>query len=123
MDVQVKTARYFWSGWFSGQSFRTLAGVFVLLSGVDLYATLRLLSLGTQEANPMALYALRTYGVGGFAVYKVLLVVLVLLALGAVWPRNSRLSAGVLWGANLLMTYVTLVHISLLSLHLYLSGR
>ena len=32
--------RYFWSGWFDGQSFFQLAALFVLLSLVDLISTL-----------------------------------------------------------------------------------
>lgn len=122
LAVVSKEGRYFWSGWFAGYGFSTLAMVFVLLSAVDLLATVRLLPLGVQEGNALAVTALRQYGLAGFALYKTVLVGVILLTLSLVERRNARLAHAVLWGANLLMTYIALLHVSILSAMVYLAG-
>ncbi len=119
---RAKDERYFWSDWFTGHGYRTLSWLFVLLSAVDLYATVRLLTVGGREGNALANGVLQQYGLPGFALYKIALVGVILLALYLVNQRNPRLAILVLWGANLLMTYIALWHIAALSFSVYVAG-
>jgi hypothetical protein len=116
MDAEVKTTHYFWDGWFSGQSFAALVGLFSLFSFVDLLATMRLvpLGVGVQEGNPLANYALDHYGAMGFILYKLMLVTLVIASCWLVHPRNARLANGVLWAGSLVMTAVALRHLAII---------
>lgn len=111
---KAKDGKYFWSTWFQGQSLRLLSLAFILLSAADLLATLNTMPHGVKEGNALAQTVLHLQGVTGFVVYKALLVTL---ALGVIWfvdRRNPRLARGVLWGAILLMTFIALLHLSII---------
>ena len=117
-ELKQKEERYFWSGWFTGQSFALLAALYVLLSATDLIATLRLIPFGVQEGNPWARWVLDHYGTPGFIAYKALLVGIVLLITRVVSRSNARLAHIVLWGANIAMGYITILHIAILTVHM-----
>ncbi|HEX2948150.1 MAG TPA: DUF5658 family protein [Armatimonadota bacterium] len=115
IDRDSHEHRYFWSGWFNGQSFAELAAVFAMLSFVDLLATLRMMSVGVREGNGLANSFYQAYGPAGMVVFKVALVAVVLLATGVVDKTNPRLARGVLWGGNLLMAVLTFIHLAIIS--------
>ena len=114
-DIEKRAPRYFWSGWFDGQSFRLLAFVFALFSFVDLLATIRTMATGTvKEGNALADAVLKHYGNPGFIVYKLLLVLVILGTTWVVNRTNPRLAHGVLWGGILLMAVITLRHLAII---------
>ena len=118
LEFKSKENRYFWSGWFSGQSFVVLAALYCLLSITDLLATVRLLPFGVREGNPWARWMLDHYDIAGFIAYKLLLVGVVLLATYIVERSNKRLAHIVLWAANIAMGYVTILHLAILTYHI-----
>lgn len=123
-EMERQETRYFWSGWFEGQSFGKLAAVFALLSFVDLLATLRTMATGlVHEGNALANSVLMAYGPMGFVAFKALLVLLVIGVTWVVDRSNPRLARGVLWGGILLMTVITLIHLANLASLLILSGK
>lgn len=121
-ETAEHTHKYFWSGWFSGQSFATLAGVFVLLSFVDLLATLRMILVTSQvmssavrEGNLLADTILREHGPPGFIVFKTAMVAVVIGAIWLVNRSNPRLAHAVLWGGNLVMAFVACYHVAIMT--------
>jgi len=106
--------RYFWSGWFTGQTFALLVVVYVLLSATDLIATVRLMPFGVREGNLWASWVLGQYGTPGFIAYKALLVGVVILSTYVISRRKARLAHIVLWGANIAMGFITILHIAIL---------
>jgi len=115
---QTAQVRYFWTGWFTGQSFALLATLYLLLSFADLYATARLIPFGIKEGNPLADWALQQHGPIGFAVYKLVVVLFVLGIVRIIERQKARTAHLLLWAANLIMTYVALRHIAILALYL-----
>ena len=110
-----KDDRYFWTGWFDGQSFWLLAGVYALLSVTDLIATARLIPFGIKEGNPAAGWIMAHYGVSGFIIYKVALVAFLLAVVGIIDRGNTRLSRLLLWAGNITMGYIAILHIVILA--------
>jgi hypothetical protein len=88
--------------------------LFVLLSFVDLLATLRMMSVGIREGNGLADIVYQAYGPVGMIVFKVILVAVVLLVTRVISKSNARLSHGVLWGGILVMTILTLLHLAII---------
>jgi len=127
-QLQPKEQRYFWSGWFTGQSFFILAMLYLILSFADLYATIRLLGfdniagnpLGTREGNPLANWVLVHYGIVGFAMFKILLVFVVLGVIKLIERQRLRVAHILLWAANIIMAYVAILHITIMIATIYL---
>lgn len=110
--------RYFWTGWFTGQSFALLAVLYLVLSFADLYATIRLIPFGIREGNPLADWALTQHGTLGFAMYK-LVIVLFLLGIVRIIERQKVHTAHLLlWAANIIMAFVAIRHIAILAIYL-----
>ena len=119
-DDRREQTRYFWSGWFDGQSYALLAFVFSLLSFVDLLATLGLMPYGIREGNGLANVVLERYHAAGLVVFKVLIVLIVLLCTWLVNGKNERTSRLVLWAGCLIMSVIVLRHLAIftrLTLH------
>jgi len=114
-DDRVGELRYFWSGWFEGQSYALLATVFTLLSFVDLLATLRMMPEGVREGNALADYVLQHYHKPGFIALKVTMVLIVLLCTWVVEQKNARASRLVLWAGCLIMSVVALRHVAIVA--------
>jgi hypothetical protein len=111
---------YFWTGWFDGQSYTLLAGVFCLLSFVDLLATLRLMpggmsNSGIHEANKLANYILQHYHTPGVIALKVLMVLIVLGCTWGIKQANERLSRQVLWAGCLIMSVICVLHLAIIT--------
>lgn len=118
-----QVTHYFWSGWFDGQSFAQLAGMFAVFSFVDLLATLRSIATGmVKEGNSLANSALQQYGIPGFITYKVLLVTLVIGAMWVVDRVNPRLARGVLWAGIIIMAFIAVLHLANLASVVILAG-
>jgi hypothetical protein len=116
LEWKAKDQRYFWTGWFTGQSYALLASLYVLLSAADLLATVRWMKFGAvKEGNPSANIIFKQYGLPGFIAYKAVLVAFVLLLIYIVEKRNRPLAHYVLWGANILMGFLAILHISMAS--------
>jgi len=83
---------------------------FVLLSLLDLIIsrmTFRWTGLWEgYEANPLAAYVLRYYGVKGLVVYKFALTACIVVACQIIWAKYPRLARGILLGGCLLQSYV-----------------
>ena len=106
--------RYFWSDWFRGQSLGELCLLFVLLSLADLLATLKLMKNGVSEGNPTARAMLEHFGIPGFIGYKIALVALLLVVVRIIWRDKPATGRVLLWTANLLMTVIALMHITIM---------
>jgi len=119
IEWKSKEERYFWTGWFTGQSFALLAALYAMLSFADLYATVRLIPFGIREGNPLANWALTRFETPGFIIYKVLLVFLVLGVIKLIERHNARIAHILLWIANIAMGYVAILHIAILIATLY----
>lgn len=113
--TDARTARYCWESWFTSQSFRDLAALFVLLSLADLIATLHLLPAGIQEGNLLAAGWLYAYGTLGFVFYKFAMVSVVLGAMWLVQRSRPELALRVLWGAVVLMGVIALIHLAIMA--------
>jgi hypothetical protein len=114
-ETGERTPRYFWSGWFDGQSFGLLATVFAIFSAIDLLATLETMATGVvREGNALADAILVHFGRPGFIVFKIALVLLVIGVTWVVRKPNPRLAHGVLWGGILVMAIVTLRHLAIM---------
>ena len=122
LAVKAPDNRYFWTGWFTGQTFALLATLYILLSLADLIATARLIPFGVREGNALATLILRRYDMAGFILYKIALVIFVLGICRLIHLRDARLARIVLWLAVIAMGYVAILHITILSAILYLSG-
>jgi len=122
-ELQPKEQRYFWSGWFTGQSFLMLAVLYLILSFADLYATIRQLAFGINEGNMLANWVLAHFGIPGFAVYKMLLVFFVLGVIKLIERRRMRVAHILLWAANITMAYVAILHIAIMISTVYLAGK
>lgn len=120
LGQQSVNVRYFWSGWFTGYSFRQLALLYVVLSLADLYATLRLIPFEIREGNALARHVLEQYDFPGFLAYKVALVAFVLLVVKIIDARDARRSEMVLWAANIAMAYVAILHITIMIATVYM---
>jgi len=117
LEQQTAQVRYFWTGWFTGQSFALLAMLYLVFSFVDLYATIRLIPFGIREGNPLADWALQNHGTLGFAVYK-LVIVLFLLGIVRIIERQKVHTAHLLlWAANIIMAFVAIRHIAILAIY------
>jgi len=112
-DAQVEQ-RFFWTGWFQGQSLFELCLLFALLSLADLLATLKLLKNGVSEGNAAARFVLERFHAPGFIVYKVALVGLLLVVVRIIWRDKPATGRVLLWSANLLMTVIALMHITIM---------
>jgi hypothetical protein len=111
----MTTTRYFWSSWFSGQSYGKLAVVFMLLSLADLAATMRLLPMGVREGNLLADRWLTQYGMLGFIFYKAALVAVVLMATWILARYRPNLSKTVLWTGLMVTGLVVIRHLGIVA--------
>ncbi|MHB0938609.1 MAG: DUF5658 family protein [Armatimonadota bacterium] len=118
LEQETVQARYFWSGWFTGQSFALLAVLYLILSFADLYATIRLIPFGIKEGNPLADWALQNYGNIGFAVYKLVIVLFLLGIVRVIERRKVHTAHLLLWTANIVMAFVAIRHIAILATYL-----
>jgi len=123
MEWKSKEERYFWTGWFTGQSFALLAGLYFILSFTDLYATIRLLLFNgmIREGNPLANWTLLHFGTPGFIAYKLLMVFIVLGVLKLIERERMRIAHVLLWVANIVMAYVAILHIAIMVSTIYYS--
>lgn len=113
---EQSAVRYFWTGWFDGQSFAQLATVFVAFSLLDLLATLQVVATGeVREGNALANSIFAAHGAMGFMLYKTLLVLLILGAMRFVDRANTRLAHRVLWGGILLMAFIAIAHLAIMT--------
>ena len=120
VELNPKETRYFWTGWFTGQSFALLALLYVIFSFADLYATVRLIPFGDiREGNPLADWALKTHGTFGFAVYKLVIVLFLLGVIRLIEHRKVHTAHLLLWTANIVMAFVAIRHVAILAMYLY----
>ena len=106
--------RYFWSTWFKTESLFELYTLFVLLSVGDLLATLKLMSYGVREGNWLANWVLLHYHQPGFVLYKLALVGFLLCVVRVIWQQRPSTARTLLWAANLLMTVIILMHLTIM---------
>lgn len=122
--AQEIAQRYFWSGWFTGQSFRLLSVLFIVFSLYDLLASSitmmgsnspenRMMNAdyGVSEGNGLANFIYSHYGIYGVVTFKVFTIFIVLLTTRIISKTNQRLGHGVLWGGILVMALLSLRHL------------
>ena len=93
---------------------------FVLLSLCDLVVTALVFRWGGYEANVLAAYFLRYYGVKGLAIYKFALTAGVVVACQVIWHKYPRAARVVLLGGCAIYAYV--VAAASLKLYLHAAG-
>ena len=93
---------------------------FVLFSLCDLVVTALVFRWGGYEANVLAAYFLRYYGVKGLAIYKFALTAGVVVACQVIWHKYPRAARVVLLGGCAIYAYV--VAAASLKLYLHAAG-
>ena len=70
--------------------------------------------LGTKEGNSLADFILKQYGHGGFVVYKLVMVAFILGLLWIIFQRDARRGRFVLWFAIIVMSFLAVLHLSIM---------
>ncbi len=96
---------------------------FLLLNVFDLFLTGYIFRNGGHEGNGLALWVERHFGESGFALYKFLMVVVVVLACEGISLKNLRLARVIVTSGCVVLTLVVCWEVFLIFSHIYFGHK